>query len=72
MQAIGHPILGDRLYAENEALTVSNRLLLHAQSIAFTHPKSEQRMCFSLPHEFDLEPISGQHFEHQAFIRVDD
>jgi tRNA pseudouridine32 synthase/23S rRNA pseudouridine746 synthase len=72
MQAIGHPILGDRLYADNQALTVSNRLLLHAQSITFTHPKSGQRMSFSLPHEFDQEPISGQHFEHQAFIRVDD
>lgn len=72
MQALGHPILGDRLYANDEALAVSERLLLHAQSIRFTHPESDQRMSFSLPHGFDIEPASDQQFEHQAFIRVDD
>lgn len=72
MQALGHPILGDRLYASDEALTVSDRLLLHAQSITFTHPETQQRVSFSLPHGFGVEPVEGQRFDHQAFIRVDD
>ena len=38
MQALGHPILGDRLYAHEEALRVSERLLLHAEAIEFSHP----------------------------------
>jgi tRNA pseudouridine32 synthase/23S rRNA pseudouridine746 synthase len=38
MQAIGHPILGDPLYAYNDALQMSERLLLHACEITFTHP----------------------------------
>lgn len=70
MQALGYPILGDRLYANDEALRVSERLLLHAQSIAFTHPATQQRVSFELPHEFDQEPSSQDSFEHQAFIRV--
>ncbi len=38
MQALGHPILGDNLYATPEYLGASDRLLLHATAISFTHP----------------------------------
>ena len=38
--AIGHPILGDRLYAPPEVQTASERLLLHATRLAFAHPVS--------------------------------
>ena len=36
--AIGHPMLGDALYAPPPVLAMANRLLLHAESIAFRHP----------------------------------
>ena len=70
MQALGHPILGDRLYAHEQALNVSERLLLHAQSIAFTHPISHKSIGFDLPHHFEQEPDVNRSFEHQAFIKV--
>ncbi len=38
MQSMGHAILGDRLYANEQAQARSTRLLLHAQSLAFVHP----------------------------------
>jgi tRNA pseudouridine32 synthase / 23S rRNA pseudouridine746 synthase len=38
MQAIGHPILGDSLYA-NESTPPSSRLLLHAAKLSF--PRSD-------------------------------
>lgn len=38
--AIGHPILGDRLYAPAEVQAASDRLLLHATQLAFAHPVS--------------------------------
>ena len=38
--AIGHPILGDRLYAPPEVQAASERLLLHATRLAFAHPVS--------------------------------
>ncbi|NND67420.1 MAG: RNA pseudouridine synthase [Halioglobus sp.] len=37
---IGHPILGCDMYAHEEALHMSQRLLLHATNLAFTHPGS--------------------------------
>ena len=38
--AIGHPMLGDALYAPPPVLAMANRLLLHAESLAFPHPTS--------------------------------
>lgn len=40
MQAIGHPMLGDSLYA-NESTPPSSRLLLHAASIRFPSPAGD-------------------------------
>lgn len=39
MLAIGHPILGDRLYAEDEVFKATPRLNLHATEITFRHPQ---------------------------------
>lgn len=52
MLSIGHPILGDRLYAHDEALGMSSRLLLHAQTLSFKHPQLEQTMTFNCPVPF--------------------
>ena len=46
MLALGHPILGDRLYAHEQALTVSPRLQLHAQMLAITHPTTGEAITF--------------------------
>jgi len=40
LQAIGHPILGDDLYAPPAVLASAPRLLLHAAALAFRHPVS--------------------------------
>ncbi len=50
--ALGHPILGDSLYAHPRALASSPRLLLHAQSIGFDHPRSNERLQLQLPANF--------------------
>ena len=46
LQAIGHPILGDELYADDAALEAAPRLLLHACSIELPHPVTAERLCF--------------------------
>src|SRR5210317_981295 len=38
MASIGHPILGDELYAPDEWVEGQSRLYLHAQSLRFEHP----------------------------------
>ena len=50
LQAIGHPILGDQLYAPAEILAASPRLLLHATSLVFVHPQTGE------PLRFDCQP----------------
>jgi tRNA pseudouridine32 synthase/23S rRNA pseudouridine746 synthase len=47
MQALGHPILGDALYADPAARAKADRLLLHAEYLAFSHPESEEHLNFS-------------------------
>jgi len=47
MLALGHPILGDRLYAHEQALTVSPRLQLHAQMLTISHPTTNEVMEFT-------------------------
>jgi tRNA pseudouridine32 synthase/23S rRNA pseudouridine746 synthase len=44
MQALGHPILGDRLYAHRAALAMAGRLLLHAVELTIGHPDSGERL----------------------------
>ena len=47
MQAMGHPILGDSLYAPESIQRKAERLLLHAQALAFDHPATKKRLAFS-------------------------
>ena len=42
--AIGHPILGDALYAPAAVQALASRLLLHAQSLTFAHPATGEAL----------------------------
>lgn len=46
LQSIGHPILGDDLYAPPEVTALADRLLLHAQSLWLVHPGNAAPMTF--------------------------
>lgn len=52
LQALGHPILGDTLYAPPEVVALSPRLLLHASALAFRHPVTGEAMRFESPVPF--------------------
>lgn len=49
--ALGHPILGDTLYAEGPARDLP-RLMLHAERLGFAHPETGARLAFSSPAPF--------------------
>jgi tRNA pseudouridine32 synthase/23S rRNA pseudouridine746 synthase len=50
LQAIGHPILGDQLYASPAVQARASRLLLHACALTLPHPVSAELLSFeSLP-----------------------
>jgi tRNA pseudouridine32 synthase/23S rRNA pseudouridine746 synthase len=46
LQALGHPILGDALYAPVDVQQRAPRLLLHASRLALAHPASGEAMAF--------------------------
>jgi tRNA pseudouridine32 synthase/23S rRNA pseudouridine746 synthase len=51
MLSLGHPILGDPLYATGQARAFP-RLMLHAESLRFRHPEAGKGMSFSAPCPF--------------------
>lgn len=52
MQALGHPILGDALYAPEAVKALAQRLQLHAERLTIAHPLSGERMTFYQPADF--------------------
>lgn len=52
LQSIGHPIVGDELYAPAPWQHAAPRLLLHACHLAFAHPLSGAALAFDDPAAF--------------------
>lgn len=44
---IGHPILGCDLYGSEQTQSMAQRLLLHALSLEFNHPDSNEKVLIS-------------------------
>ncbi|HEY0825004.1 MAG TPA: RNA pseudouridine synthase, partial [Ramlibacter sp.] len=47
LQAIGHPILGDTLYAPPRWQARAPRLLLHANALQLAHPATGEPLSFT-------------------------
>ena len=58
MSSLGHPVLGDPIYGKTHVKD-AGRLMLHAYSIAFDHPKTGERMVFTAPCPFENDSASG-------------
>jgi tRNA pseudouridine32 synthase / 23S rRNA pseudouridine746 synthase len=52
LQAIGHEIVGDQLYAPPEVQAKADRLLLHASRLSLTHPVSGEPITWECPPPF--------------------
>lgn len=52
LQAIGHPIVGDELYAPPEVQALAPRLLLHAESLTLPHPADGRLLMLASPCPF--------------------
>jgi tRNA pseudouridine32 synthase/23S rRNA pseudouridine746 synthase len=46
MLALGHPILGDQIYASDTTRN-HGRLMLHAETLSLHHPVSLERVSFT-------------------------
>lgn len=52
LATLGHPILGDPLYADAAALHAAQRLLLHATALTVTHPDDARPVAWQSPCPF--------------------
>lgn len=52
LQALGHPILGDTLYAPPEVQAMAPRLLLHATALRLPHPVTGEPLALDCPPPF--------------------
>ena len=68
LSSLAHPIVGDRLYGGRkdlvrldapfgEILRAYSGLALHARRLAFTHPRSGERLAFEAPRPRDLQDL---------------
>jgi tRNA pseudouridine32 synthase/23S rRNA pseudouridine746 synthase len=56
MQSIGHPMLGDSLYAPPEVRALTTRLMLHAKSIQLAHPFTKKPLSFDSSLSWSASP----------------
>ena len=52
--ALGHPLVEDVLYGARDLYGIP-RPMLHAQSLSFIHPATNEKLKFSAPHPADFE-----------------
>ena len=52
MLELGHPILGDQIYAEGADRDAHPRMMLHAESLRLRHPETGKSVTFSAPAPF--------------------
>jgi RluA family pseudouridine synthase len=54
--ALGHPLVGDVLYGAQETHGIP-RPMLHAQSLSFIHPATNERVKFTAAHPADFDEV---------------
>jgi len=52
MLSLGHPILGDNIYAPDDAFKAAPRLQLHSETLTLHHPDGGERVTFQDPCPF--------------------
>ena len=57
LAAAGHPIVGDPVYGRKKEPREFPRIFLHAQTLSFLHPETEERLTFASPLPSDLEAV---------------
>jgi len=78
LSAIGHPIVGDALYGgvhrrvphPLRAVTKLTRPFLHAERLAFTHPRTQERLEFSAPLPEDLEAVLMELVPEDQYVNI--
>ncbi|NTV81962.1 MAG: RluA family pseudouridine synthase, partial [Candidatus Aminicenantes bacterium] len=57
LAAAGHPVVGDPVYGRRKEPREFPRIFLHAHTLSFLHPETEERLTFASPLPADLEAV---------------
>ena len=57
LAAAGHPVVGDPVYGRKHEPREFPRIFLHAHTLSFLHPATEERLTFASPLPPDLEEV---------------
>jgi 23S rRNA pseudouridine1911/1915/1917 synthase len=57
LAAAGHPVVGDPFYGRKKEPREFPRIFLHAHTLSFVHPSTEERLTFASPLPPDLEAV---------------
>jgi 23S rRNA pseudouridine1911/1915/1917 synthase len=57
LAAVGHPVVGDRVYGGDRPGIATPRLFLHAADLAFDHPFTGERLAVHEPLPDDLAAV---------------
>jgi 23S rRNA pseudouridine1911/1915/1917 synthase len=60
LAAAGHPVCGDPVYGRRKEPREFPRIFLHAHTLSFLHPATEERLTFASPLPPDLEAVIGR------------
>jgi 23S rRNA pseudouridine1911/1915/1917 synthase len=60
LASIGHPVLGDPLYADQTSANAAPRLMLHAARLTFVHPRTGNRLRVRSPLPDDVRSALRQ------------
>lgn len=72
LESMNRHILGDHIYAQSPKMDKSERILLHAYMIDFTHPKSKDRLTFCAPLDRDIKEFMDKKFDMEQINEVTD
>lgn len=70
MAYLGHPILGDQVYASAPARDMAPRQMLHAARLAFSHPLKGEKLHFFSPLPEDFRDCLLQNSRHALRVVV--
>lgn len=72
LESMNRHILGDHIYAQSPKMNKSERILLHAYIIYFTHPKSKEKLFFSAPLDSMTKEFIDKNFDMEQINEVTD
>ena len=64
LQQLGHPLLGDKVYAEGVGRPRARRQMLHAWRLSFPHPLRRQRIAVEAPVPADFAKLCSDLTRH--------